>query len=177
MRKRSGLGALVAFAATSWLVAGCDTTSVEGSPTGTSTAMNAGLFEPCDIPAEALRAAGVDPASKEPDVFGVQRTGWEVCGWTASWYYLSVFSTEHSFDEVKSNPNSTDFRPASVPGRDAVSSRETAYPVGELCDISFATSEGTVIVRASKKGGVPAQEDPCVVAERSAVSLNNVLPR
>lgn len=179
MRRRSGLGAFVALAAALLLVAGCDTTSVDGSPTATSTVKNAGLFEPCDISPDAVRAAGLDPATKDADFFGVQHTGWEACAWdSGSWYYLTVLATSHSFDEVKTNPNSIEFRPAVVPGRDAVTYLDVSDKNREVCDVAFAMDKGgAIIVRADKKGSEVALEDPCAVAVRTATRLNDVLPR
>lgn len=179
MRRRSGLGALLALAAASLLVAGCDTSSVDGSPTATATtALNAGLFEPCDIPPAAIQAAGLDPASKNPDFFGVERTGWEACMWDSrSWYFLTVLSTTHSFDEVKANPNNVEFRAASVPGREAVTYLDVSDKNRETCDVAFPAGQGAVVVRADKSGSKIAQEDPCVVAIRAATSLNDLLPR
>ena len=167
----------MALAAASLLVAGCDTTSVEGSPTATSTVKNAGLFEPCDIPAQAIQGAGLDPASKDADFFGVQHTGWELCRWSASWYYLAVLSTSHTFDEVKNNPNNRDVGPVTVPGRDAVSSVDVSDVKREVCDVAFPSGQGAVIVRASTKGGLAIEENPCVVAVRAATQLNDAIPK
>lgn len=177
MRERVGLGVAVAVLAA--LVAGCTSISVEGSPAveGASKNKNAGLFEPCDIPDDAIRAAGVDPAKEYADFFGVQHTGWEACQWTGSWYYLTVLSTTHSFDDVKQNPNNIELQAATIPGRDAVTYRDVGDKKREICDVAFSSDGGAVIVRAGKKGSKPAEEDPCVMAVRGAVSLNDVLPR
>ncbi len=179
MRRRSGLGALVALAAASLLVAGCEDNSVDGSPTATSTtALNAGLFEPCDIPPAAIQAAGLDPASKDADFAGVERTGWEACAWdSGSWYDVTVLSTTHSLDEIKANPKSTDFRAAQIPGRDAVTYLDVSDKNHEVCDVAFAADKGAVIVRAGKKGSKSQGEDSCVVAVRTAASLNSEIPR
>lgn len=177
MRRRSGLGAVLALAAASLLVAGCDDTSVDGSPTGTSTVKNAGLFEPCGIPADAVRAAGLDPATKNADFFGVQHTGWEACAWdSGSWYYLGIIVTDHTLDEVKSNPRNTDIQPAAFPARDAITYRENKPDKLDDCTVAFKTSEGTVMVIADKKGSRTAEDDVCAVAIRGAASLNASIP-
>lgn len=175
MRGRLGF-AMVSAATSLTLVTGCDSGITSGKP---QPPENAPLFNPCDIPDAAITAAGADPATKEADTFGVKIPGWEVCSWKASWYFLTVLASTHTIDEVKSKSTNNDFRAVDIPGRDgAFTHQESVRALGEKCYASFATSDGTTIeVVADKKGSETAQEDVCVVALRSAIVLNDHLPR
>ncbi len=136
------------------------------------------LFKPCTIPDDTLRAAGLDPATKDADVFGVKRTGWEVCAWKgATWYYVGVSATVHTLDEVKTNTRNTGFQPVSLPGRpDAVSYWESQLGPDEMCAVSYATSRGTITIDVDRSGGLPGDDQPCAVVLRAAVSLNDAIP-
>lgn len=177
---RAGIGIALVSAATSLaLVTSCDSGTTSGNPQPTGTDDDVPLFNPCDIPDDAIRAVGADPATKEADFFGVKIPGWEVCTWTADWYFLNVISTSHSINDVKANPRTSDIHSVQVPGREgAFTHQENVRPPGERCYATFATTAGeTIEVVASKKVGETAQEDACAVALRSAGLLNGVLPK
>lgn len=87
--------------------------------------------------------------------------GWNVCSWTGDWYYLGVYATSHSLDEIRANPNNTDFTSVTVGARDAVTYREVTDVGRELCDVAFSGQDGTVLIRIAKKGSERAVEDPC----------------
>lgn len=167
---------LGAFVATT---AGCSIdTAIKGRATKTVPSV---LFDPCTLPDEALHAIGVDPATAEPDFFGVQSEGWEVCAWEADWYFVTVAATDVTVEEFRSRPKNTEFRPVTVGTRDAYTFR-SIYPSEEaLCDLTYPSSRGSVVIRASAKGtergregGLP--EDPCVVTLRTAITLDPYIP-
>lgn len=178
MRKAMGLGALIAASA---MLVGCgaaDSAEQSATPGTESTNKNPGLFEPCDIPDEALVAAGLDPATEDPDFFGVQATGWEACAWRGSWYFITVLSTTHSFEEVKTNPNNVEVVEVdTVAGRDAVTYRDKSDVQREVCDVAFASSAGAVVVRSHKRGTKEAEDDLCALAVRTANTLDRELPQ
>ena len=134
-------------------------------------------FDPCLLPDAALVAAGVDPATKDHDFFDVRMQGWNLCNWTADWYCLGVAATMHSVDEVRANPNNTDFAPAVVGNRDAFTYREVRDTDREYCDLAFASADGTIMIMVDTKGSRDAVEDPCIVATRSANALDPYLPQ
>jgi hypothetical protein len=160
-------------AALGLVVAGCGQT-VEGTPAVDASSFE--LFDPCEIPADAVRATGANPDDVVArDYFGVEAKDWDLCTWDAGWYYLTVLSTTHTMREIRSNPQSTDFVSVKVGDRDAISYVAVYDKARELCDVAFAWSKGAIVVRVDVKGGIPRQEDPCSVATRSANILDPVL--
>ena len=121
--------------------------------------------------------AGADPATKDHDFFDVRMQGWNLCSWTADWYFLGVAAVTHSVDDVRANPINTDFAPAVVGNRDAFTYREVRDTDREYCDAAFASTDGTIMIRVDTKGGLDPVEDPCVVATRSANALDPYLPQ
>ncbi|MFD4182880.1 DUF3558 domain-containing protein [Rhodococcus sp. NPDC058514] len=177
MRIRGAASGLLAVCALVTAV-GCGSESVSGSPSTASPESGQPSFDPCTIPDEALREVGVDPATEDPDFLGVEATGWEVCGWAADWYFVTVFATTRSIDEVKSNPRNTGFAPAVVGSRNAFTYHEVGGdPDRGLCDVAFGVGNESVLVRVAKKGSAELRDDPCAVAIRTAVGLDDDLPK
>ncbi|MFD4182467.1 DUF3558 domain-containing protein [Rhodococcus sp. NPDC058514] len=157
--------------------AACGADTVAGSPTIESSDVGQPAFDPCTIPDEALRAVGVDPATEDPDIFGVQATGWEVCKWTGDWFGLSVFSTTQPIDEIKTNPRNTEFTPVGIGTRGAITYRETSDTRRENCDVAFGIEDGSVMVRIHGMVSRPALREPCEMAVLTATTLDPHLPR
>ena len=168
--------AVAAAVCTLFALVGCGSETVVGTPTA-ATEAGQPAFDPCLLPDDALVAAGVDPATKDPDFFGVRMDGWNLCSWTADWYFLGVAAMTHSLDDVRRNPNNTDFAPAVVGSRDAFTYTEVNDPDRTLCDVAFASTDGTIMIRVYVKWLRDAVEDPCIVATRSANTLDPYLPR
>ncbi|MGU3434990.1 DUF3558 domain-containing protein [Actinomycetes bacterium M1A6_2h] len=165
-------GAVIGLA----LVSGCGGQTVSGTPV--VDASSSELFDPCEIPADAVRAAGADPDDVVArDYFGVEAEDWDLCTWDAGWYYLTVLSTTHTMGEIRSNPNSMDFRTVAVGTRDAVSYLDIDDTARDYCDVAFSWAKGSIVVSTGTKGGIPQAEDPCLVAARSAEVLDPVLRR
>ena len=167
----AGAACMLVFA-----VVGCGSQTVAGSPTP-ATQAGQPAFDPCLLPDAALVAAGVDPATKDHDFFDVRMQGWNLCSWTADWYFLGVAAVTHSVDEVHANPNNTDFAPAVVGNRDAFTYHEVRDTDREYCDLAFASADGTIMIMVDKKGSRDAVEDPCIVATRSANALDPYIPK
>ena len=132
-------------------VVGCGSQTVEGTPTA-ATQPGQPSFDPCTLPDQALVAAGVDPATEDPDFFGVRMQGWNLCKWSDGWYFLGVAATTIPIEAVRENPRNTAITPVSVGTRDAFSYREATPDNYEYCDVAFQSTDGAVIVRAEKKG-------------------------
>ena len=154
------------------LASGCG--SVDGSPAAAS--LGGAQFDPCTIPDEAISAAGADPGTKEAGIFGVDLKDWNVCSWDSSWYFLSILSTDHTFNEIKENPQSLDFKSVDIGRRDAVSYLDISDTAKDVCDVAFPSSQGVIVIRISTKGTAERMEDPCAVAVRAGVSLGAALP-
>lgn len=165
--------AVVALA-TSLLSAGC---AVSNSVTGRATKeIPAELFDPCTLPDDALRNVNVDPATAAADFLGVQSEGWELCSWRSDWYFLSIFTTDTTVEELRTRPKNTDFRPVEVGTRDAVTFRSIYESEADLCDLTYPSSAGTVIIRVSTRGTKEQLEDPCAVSVRTARALDSFIP-
>ncbi|MGU3435836.1 DUF3558 domain-containing protein [Actinomycetes bacterium M1A6_2h] len=158
------------------VAAGCGSDAVAGSPT--AAPLGDAQFDPCTIPDEAIAAAGADPGTREPDIFGVDLAEWNVCRWDSnSWYYLGVLSTTYSFKDVRENPRSSDFENVVVGTRDAVSYLDESDPDRSDCDVAFPSNQGVIIVRVTTKITAASPEPPCAVATRAANTLDVFLPR
>lgn len=190
MKTRS-LTLLTAVLTATVLVAGCSstvdgdaqappTTSAGASTTPSDDEIQAALFSPCDdIPDDALRKTGVDPATEDPEVAGVEFTGWRVCRWNSvdGLYSLVVFSTSKTMDEIRSNPKNVDFQPITIGTRNATNYHESNDAEHARCDIAIAAGQGAYIVRASAMYGLAQKEDSCALATRHARDLEPILPR
>lgn len=136
------------------------------------------LFKPWSIPAEAMRAAGVDPETAEPNrVPGAPWHHWQICTWSANWYFLTIFVTTHTLHEVKQVPVNHGFVEVEIPNRNAYSYVHGSPDRNTLGDIVFAVTGGTVHIRVATKITATAQEDPRATALRIASLLNEYLPR
>ncbi|WP_280244479.1 DUF3558 domain-containing protein [Nocardia abscessus] len=176
MSRRITLALLVGALATG--VGGCgDTTS--GSPTtGSSTTASQTLFNPCTgISDEALRAAGVDPATEEAGIAGVHQSGWEICNWDGPKYFISVFSTGRTVAEFERKPGNVDFQDVLVGGRPGRQFRVEGASKYLDCDVLFPAAQGVVQLKVLNRAGADDLEDPCAVLHRVGTSIVPALPR
>lgn len=156
-------------------VVGCGSQTVEGSPTA-ATQSGQPSFDPCTLPDQALVAAGVDPATEDPDFFGVRKQGWNLCKWSDRWYFLGVAATNIPIQAVRENPRNTAITPVSVGTRDAFTYREATPDNYEYCDVAYQSSDGSIIIRADMKHSAEEQTDPCAIAISSAQALDPFIP-
>ncbi|MFF0528364.1 DUF3558 domain-containing protein [Nocardia amikacinitolerans] len=165
------LGALLASGAI-----GCED-ATSGSPTTTSTGGVAALFNPCsEIPDDALRRAGVDPATEEPGIAGVPQAGWEICTWKSRRYHLTVLSTGRSVSEFEAKPGNVDFRDVAIAGRAGREFRVEGASKQFDCDVVFPAAQGVVQVRILNNAAMDNLEDPCAILSRAGESIVPVLP-
>ncbi len=130
------------------------------------------------MPAQALSAIGLDPGSAERDIADVHQDGWKICSWSAKWYYLGIFSTNYSLEDVKNNPNNTAFQDVSIGPRRGVMYHEKRDATRrEMCDIALAVPQGALLISVDKKGSKLQEEDTCAVVTRGAIALEPDLPR
>ncbi|WP_169811013.1 DUF3558 domain-containing protein [Nocardia amamiensis] len=160
-------------------VAGCGQ-DLSGEPQQSTVASlsKADLYDPCTLPADAITAAGADPASKDDNPFLVARDSWKGCAWRSSWYFLDVYSTNHSVAEFKSNDIFHDFRDAQLGSRKAMTfNQRVDNAAASNCGVVFGTSRGTIqlmVRRFASEQGRP--DDLCALALRSANALNGSIP-
>lgn len=113
-------------------LAGCS--SEEHEPAATKA-----LFEPCSGVAEdALRKAGVDPATKV--AAGTASAGWQTCEWTSATAHLRVFSTSRTLQQFEKESGTPAFTDYAVAGRNARRLGDTLAS----CDVLFPAAQGVI---------------------------------
>ncbi|WP_181719179.1 DUF3558 domain-containing protein [Nocardia gipuzkoensis] len=156
---------------------GCgDTTN--GSPTtGSSTPAAQTLFNPCTgIPDDALRSAGVDPATEEPGIAGVHQSGWEICTWKNRRYHFTVFSTGRSVSEFENKPGNVEFKDVTIAGRVGRQFRVEGASKDLDCDVIFPASQGVLQLRILNNAVLDDLENPCTILSRVGEAIVPVLP-
>ncbi|MFC7449667.1 DUF3558 domain-containing protein [Rhodococcus daqingensis] len=168
----------VGLACGALMLAGCGSESVAGEAEPVGAGSGEPVFSPCDdIPDEALRAVGMDPATESRDILGVKQPGWNLCRWNGPDHIMTVFATTHGLDDVRSNKRNTEFAPQLIGGREAFTYREVSDEDRESCDVAIGTERGAVLIRVSYNFGDRPAEDPCQVAVRSAQQLEPSIPQ
>lgn len=179
--------AILATAAFS-LVTGCGVT-VNGASTeseqATADEQQYVEWNPCsELPAEALRATGADPAKKHTsfDAPGDQAV-FRICFWDATTgpYNIGVGSTTFIQDQWYDNTAITGISSRQVNDRPAL----TFYPNNgdnpiRQCYVSFPTQDGSVFVdvnwRYSQRSSLP-ESPPCELAVQHAQKIEPYLPK
>jgi hypothetical protein len=156
-------------------VAGCSK-SQPGAPQASATTLSEGqLWDPCSLPDSAISAAGADPGSKDTNTFGAPQPGWKGCAWRAGHYFLNVYVTNHTLDEISRIPKFRDVQDVNVSGRRAISYYLESSPP-DNCIISIPTSGGLVEVDVNQAAGDPSAGDYCGIAEKSEQALDGTIP-
>ncbi|MFC8046230.1 DUF3558 domain-containing protein [Nocardia sp. NPDC057353] len=181
-------GVVVGVLAAAGISAGCgptaevvpETSVVATVAPSTSADPDAGLWDPCELPDSAISATGLDPASKIPDVAGVDFDGWRVCNWSPEppdWYELTVFSGSPTLAEVRQRKDFTSFEDRSIDGRPGVKFLDVGDSRGLGCTVAVEVSGGTVAFRLITSPAVGKLGDPCSEVIRHADDLAVNLPR
>lgn len=171
-------GATFVFAtfvfAASVLLGGC-TSTVAGEavrPDGAD-----GLFDPCAaIPDEVISGLGADVTTEETGVAGVRQAEFEICTWDTDWYYLGVWSTFHTLDDVRRNPDDTDITDAPEVGEGAITFREVSDTDHDRCFVAIPVTQGAIFIQANAMWGMGSHEEMCALAVRLAKALMPYFP-
>ncbi|MET4613323.1 hypothetical protein ABIC28_004324 [Rhodococcus sp. PvR044] len=162
------------------VLVGCGSESVAGEAEAVGAGAGEPVFSPCDdIPDEVLLAVGMDPATESKDILGVKQPGWNICRWAGlgTGPSLTVFATDRSMDDIRSNTRNTDFEAQTIGDREAFSYREVSDGRRENCDVAVSSGDGSVLVRISLNTGVQPVEGPCQTAVTTARQLEPAIPR
>ncbi|MGW0042512.1 DUF3558 domain-containing protein [Rhodococcus sp. NPDC003348] len=160
-------------------VVGCGSESVAGQAGAEGAVVGEPVFSPCDdIPDDALRQIGVDPATEDRDILGVKQPRWNICGWQGDRYSLSVFATTYAVDDFRANERYEEFVDVDVNGRGGVGFREVADEKREGCDVAVPSAAGAVLVSIGFHVLTPARDaqESCEVAERAMRTISSVIP-
>ena len=135
------------------------------------------MFDPCEVLGnEELEKVGVDPATKEVDIVDTHIDGFNICSWNGGWYFLSLTSTDHSLVEVEQNLVMRDLHRAQIAGREVLIYQERNDKTDSACNVAFATSQSTAMIRVGAKVGAARAETPCTLVERIAETVIPLLP-
>ncbi|MET8776777.1 DUF3558 domain-containing protein [Nocardia sp. NPDC004654] len=183
-----GVAALFAGVALAGSVVGCSSvvdgnarTEGAASPTnGEKTVM----FNPCtDLSADALKAAKVDPASKDTVTDPPSgAAAWRACQWVSTQgpYLMTVAASTRTQDEVLQNSTVTGFQPVTIGARAGLTYRDKNDPDQLECYVSFPSADGmfNVIVgwRYSERASI-TQAPPCDLAVQHAKQVEPFLPK
>ncbi|MFC9892090.1 DUF3558 domain-containing protein [Nocardia sp. NPDC127579] len=174
-RRTTAATALVALAA---LAAGCDSTGGGGGPSST-TAAPAAIWDPCtQISDQVLsQQIGLDPATKESGILGVEEPGWKICSWNNNDYALGVFSSPRTVEEYKQKPDNIDFVDVTIGGRKGVRYDTKSDKDNKTCDITFPAQQGSFTVTISNRVSSKNKVDPCTRAQAAAEALVPLWPK
>lgn len=154
--------------------------STEGTPTAEGSATSAApvaLFDPCTgISDEALKASGVELASEEKGIAGIDQDGWEICKWRSKRYSITVFSTARTVEEFEQKPGNVEFQQVTVAGRAGRQFKVEGASKDLLCDVLFPAQQGVIQLRVSSSAIVDEPDDPCQVLYRVGESIVPQLP-
>ncbi|WP_232816908.1 DUF3558 domain-containing protein [Rhodococcus sp. H-CA8f] len=175
MRGSVGVGRLLMAGMLVWAAAGCSSV-VEGAAEPASG--QEGLFDPCkDIPDSVLEEVGLDPATEEVDIEGIEQPGWKICSWTESWYYVVLFSNRFTIDEVKENPDYTGFQEIALDARSGVRYHRVSDDEIGKCYVAVEAKQGSIWIVVEKKGSAEMQGATCDLATSYATALEGYVPR
>ncbi|WP_281919084.1 DUF3558 domain-containing protein [Nocardia sputorum] len=145
------------------------TTTTQAASTATQ------LFDPCTgIPDSALTSAGLDPASEQVGVGGVEQPGWEICGWKGADFTLGVFSNGMSVAEFERKPGNVDFQDVTIGGRTGRQFRVDDAAKDQMCDVLFPARQGLLQLTLVNK---TAEQNPCERLATVGEAIVPTLPR
>ncbi|WP_278262210.1 DUF3558 domain-containing protein [Nocardia sp. AG03] len=177
--------AIPALAVVVGAISGCDnadpSTAAQPSTTAAPTTgadPDAALWDPCSLPDAALTAAGINTATREKDIAGVEFEGWKVCGWkdSATRYGFTVASGAHTIEEARARTDYTDFADLTIGPRPALRSRPAGSAYEYSCYITVSVPHGLVDFDVLNRHSANNPPDPCVEVERLARAFVTYLP-
>ncbi|CAM2814877.1 DUF3558 domain-containing protein [Prescottella defluvii] len=158
------------------MLAGCGG-AVAGEAAPTERAAGDPVFSPCDdIPDEAIRAIGMDPATEARDIMDVHQPGWNICGWNNSTHFLSVFATTYTLDDIRGNDRYTDFSDLEIDHREMIKYRDRTDTEGGICDVATRSGSGAVMISISEAVLARVPDDPCTLVVEMAGLLVPHIP-
>ncbi|WP_084508671.1 DUF3558 domain-containing protein [Nocardia pseudovaccinii] len=175
-------------------LAGCNDNSADSAPTPSSTKAStsttvtattskdpeAAIWNPCDIPDSAISALGLNTASKDTTVAGVDPTGWKVCGWlsAAKTYNFGVLSSEHTLEESRQRTDYVDYVSTTVGSRTALQFRPRGATHDQTCWLAVEVPHGIVDFKVMNRSGTVGASagEPCAEVRRLTEALAQYLP-
>ncbi|NLU84612.1 DUF3558 domain-containing protein [Rhodococcus sp. HNM0569] len=137
-------------------------------------------FDPClDLPDEALREAGYDPADADEDSFSPDEYTFLDCTWTSfdGRYGLNVLSGNITWEEQREKVKDYS-TPITVGSRPALLDEDPAAP--EACAIAFPSDIGVVIASRTVvwgDGEEAPKEEWCKGLDQTAAIIERYVPQ
>ncbi|WP_435593449.1 DUF3558 domain-containing protein [Nocardia sp. bgisy118] len=151
--------------------------STEGAATTSTSAAQAALWNPCtEVPDDLLRQLSVDPGTEESGVAGVPQSGWEICKWSGQKYFLTVYSTGRTLQEVRDKPGNIELSDVRIGTRSGTEYRVEGASKDRNCDIVFSAQQGAVSLRIGNRLSDANPQDPCGLARQAAEVLAPIFP-
>ncbi|AXK87365.1 Protein of unknown function [Nocardia farcinica] len=167
---------IVAAAAVVPVLGACGGTT-SGTATTSTSAVEVALWNPCtEIPDDLLRRVGVDPAKEESGIAGVHQSGWEICTWEGRQYFLTVYSSRRTVQEIREKPGNVGFRDVSIGGRPGLEYRVEGASMNLECDIIFDAEQGMVSLQVGNRASADNHEDPCMLVNNIAETMVPAFP-
>ncbi|WP_433758347.1 DUF3558 domain-containing protein [Nocardia sp. CA-135398] len=173
-------------------LAGCNNDSGDSAPTPSSTKVSASttsaattskdpeaaIWNPCDIPDSAISALGLNAASKDTTVAGVDFTGWKTCSWVsqAKTYNLGILSSDHTLDESRQRTDYVDYSSTTVGSHRALQFRKPGATYNLNCWLAIEVPHGIVDFNVMNRYGASGAGDPCLEVGRLSSALVEYLP-
>ncbi|WP_433524275.1 DUF3558 domain-containing protein [Nocardia pseudovaccinii] len=175
------------------VLVGCNDNAGDSAPSPSSTKASAGttaaattskdseaaIWNPCDLPDSAISALGLNTASKDNTVAGVDPTGWKVCAWQAGakTYDFTIFSSTHTLEEVQQRSDREGFTPTTVGSHRALQYRVVGDKHQLKCYISAEVPHGMVDFLVVNRYLVQGASEPCAEVRRLSDALVEYLPK
>ncbi|MEV0031118.1 DUF3558 domain-containing protein [Nocardia sp. NPDC050793] len=184
MRTADVLRTALAGVAVIGLAGGCGSTVGGTAATPTTTVRNLDeieVYNPCtELGDEALRATGIDPATKRVITDPPQGpASWRMCGWRAPDlpYTLQVGSSSHTPEETRSNPKVTVLNDVQIGSRPGLISQDKSDSKGLICYVTFPAEQGMFEISVGWMSSQPITRDRCELAVEHARDLEPILPK
>ncbi|MEV0354597.1 DUF3558 family protein [Nocardia sp. NPDC050697] len=175
MRRPTRPLAAAALAAAALALTACGGDDSATTPAAATTSARAVVaWDPClRLPAELIRAAGFDPASRRADTAQSPEGGWAGCGWSDGTTALRVHASDEPAPAARDIPGAHDGGTDTVAGRSALRFIEGDFD----CTLQLpAASGGAVRLRVDTRPSGPELAAPCDLAHRAAEALAPALP-
>ncbi|KIQ18991.1 hypothetical protein RU01_06925 [Rhodococcus sp. MEB064] len=111
------------------------------------------------------------------DYIGLDQEDWNICTFRQDWYFLSIQSTLHTYQELLQNPLVTGFADALVGNRQAVTYHRFDDTTGDDCSLGFEYAQGLIVLNVSATGIEVREAETCPLVQQIAETLQVEFPK
>ncbi|MBY6676608.1 DUF3558 family protein [Rhodococcus sp. BP-332] len=136
------------------------------------------LWDPCTIPSDALRKAGVTPEALASGTVDHNDNDWLYCSYRQGDHVLSISSTHTSMDTIASNTRASGLTSEEVSGRGALVYSELVGTSDETCYVTYGTTFGAIEFAVNTTGtDEGTATDLCDSARHFAGTFEELTPQ